>query len=282
MKTMMEKVLVTAVILLVLFVIEGTATAQLNQPLHEDGWISAAAHAPGLQGSIWRTDLWIYCSEGSSSVDLFFCPSGHDNTDVVPIRVETGSLVMHFEDVVEHFLEVGSGTWVGSIHYTAEANIQVWARVYSISPDGSRSYGQVIQGIPTADMSPDVPTDTNFRVHQHLCAMKHTADGRFRVNIGILNPTGVAAHYRVEMFGPDGNYSLPGLPAAIPVEVPPFSMNQLSDPFGAINDGDWNNAIIQVLCDTVGAGTLAYASVVDNATNDAYFTPAFKVLSPGD
>jgi len=33
------------------------AFAQLNQTLHTDGWILAAAHAPGLQGAIWRTDL---------------------------------------------------------------------------------------------------------------------------------------------------------------------------------------------------------------------------------
>jgi len=284
MKKMMEKVLVTAVILLALFVMEGTATAQLNQPLHQDGWISAAAHAPGLHGSIWRTDIWIYCKSGSWSVDLYFGRSGQDNTDVIPFHIEAegGAHVLHFEDVVEQFLEVGAGAWVGSIHYTSDFQIQVWARVYSISPDGRHSYGQVIQGIPTADMSPDVPTEGYSRVHQHLCAMKHTADGRFRVNIGILNPTGVAAYYRVEMFGPDGNYSLPGLPSSIPVEVPPYSMMQLSDPFAAINGGDWDNAIIQVLCDTVGAGTLAYASVVDNNTNDAYFTPAFKVLSPDD
>ena len=35
------------------------ASAQLNKTQHDDGWLLAAARAPGLHGSIWRTDLWV-------------------------------------------------------------------------------------------------------------------------------------------------------------------------------------------------------------------------------
>ena len=60
------------------------APAQVNQTLHYDGWILAAAHAPGLEGSIWRTDLWFALdSAGSGPVTLRFCRSGNDNTGVL-------------------------------------------------------------------------------------------------------------------------------------------------------------------------------------------------------
>lgn len=40
--------------------------------------------------------------------------------------------------------------------------------------------------------------------------------------------------------------------------------------------------VIQVSCQTEGAGSFAYASVVDNATNDAYFLRGAKKLFPDD
>jgi hypothetical protein len=40
--------------------------------------------------------------------------------------------------------------------------------------------------------------------------------------------------------------------------------------------------VIRTICHTEGAGTFAYASVVDNATNDAYFLRGAKQLFPDD
>jgi len=49
---------IAAVTATVVALVVPSVSAQLNQALHQDGWILAAAHAPGLHGSIWRTDLW--------------------------------------------------------------------------------------------------------------------------------------------------------------------------------------------------------------------------------
>jgi len=258
--------------------------AQVNQTMHYDGWILAAAHSPGLEGSIWRTDLWIVVDgRGSGPVNLQFCRSNADNTDAAQYTVEVidGKRVIFFEDVVDHFLGIGSGAWVGAIHYTSDSPVQVWARVYSINADGTASYGQLIEGVPTADMSPDQPSNSDADVHQWLYAVRHTANGRFRVNIGVVNPTAVPGDYVIRVFDATGN-NLPEGAVTESLTVPPFSMVQLNDPFAEVADGEWSNVQIRVINYAVGSGNFAYASVVDNATNDAFFVRGVKRLFPNE
>jgi hypothetical protein len=262
------------------------ATAQLNQTMHYDGWILAAARAPGLHGSIWRTDLWLNLRTMASDaqVTLYFCRSGEDNSAVegipVPLDFERWQLTYYFEDAVGSLLGATTGSWVGAIHYTSNVPIQAVARVYSISADGRASYGQSVEGIPTADMSPAFEQGNAWQA-QCMFAAKHTADSRFRVNVGVVNPTTIEAEYGVQMYDNTGNN--PGGQAAfVVVTVPPLSMVQLSDPFAEVVGGEWNDMVIRVICHTEGAGAFAYASVVDNVTNDAYFLRGAKLLFPED
>ncbi len=258
------------------------AEAQLNQTQHYDGWILAAAHAPGLEGSIWRTDLWfVIDTSGTGPVTLRFCRSNTDNTGATEYTVDIPQeqKMFYIEDVVDHFLDIGGGSWVGAIHYTSGTPIQVWARVYSINQEGTKSYGQLVEGIPTADMSPDVVTSPQSDYHQWIYAVRHTAGDRFRVNIGMVNPTAVAGEFRVHVFTSEGNLP-PGGWDTRHVSVPPFSIVQLSDPYADLMGGDWNNMQFTVLSDSQGSGVFAYASVVDNATNDAFFVRGVKRFIP--
>jgi hypothetical protein len=260
-----------------------TAPAQVNQTMHQDGWILAASHAPGLQGSIWRTDLWVRAHNSyTGSATLTFCEAGQDNTNAPEYELEfgEGENIAYIEDVVDHFLHVGGGSWLGAIHYVSQDPVQVYARVYSISPDGSRTYGQVIEGIPTADMSMSFndPGYPGTKEHQWMFAMKHTADGRYRVNIGMVNPTAVATTFWVSIFDETSEHP-PGWSGDVQVQMPPFSMRQLSDPFVDINGGEWSQYIARVSTETPGSGAFGYASVVDNATNDAFFVRGVKLMA---
>jgi len=261
-----------------------TASAQVNQTMHYDGWILAAAHSPGLESSIWRTDLWIVVDDsGSGPVNLQFCRSNTDNTgaDSYPVEVIDGKRVIFIEDVVDHFLGVGSDAWVGAIHYSSSSPVQVWARVYSVNAAGTASFGQLVEGIPTEDMSPDQPSDSDSAVHQWLYAVRHTANGRFRVNIGVVNPTAVTGEFQIRVYDATGN-DPPGGPASQDVTVPPFSMVQLTDPFAGMSGGEWNAVMIRVINYAPGSGNFAYASVVDNATNDAFFVRGVKRMFPSE
>jgi len=262
---------------LLLWLAGAPIAAQTNQPLHTDGWVLAATHAPGLKGSIWRTDLWIYLSSAGNAVTLTFCKTGQDNTSAQGYAIETvpGQHVYYFEDVVERYLHVGDAGWLGAIHYTADTDVQVWARVYSISPDGSKSYGQIVEGIPTGDMSPSYLDDDDDHKTQRVYATKHTADGRYRVNFGIVNPTAVSCSYSLAMYDETKNHPSTGS-AATSLTVPPYSMVQLTDPFAAVESGGWNNHWTKLWIETAGGGGFLYASVVDNATNDAYFVRGVK------
>jgi hypothetical protein len=261
----------------------GPVAAQLNQPLHRDGWILAAARAPGAQGSIWRTDLWIYADSANAAVTLRLCRSGEDGRGAAEhvINLTDGRQVVHLEDVVEQLLAVGAEPWVGAIHYTSSTDIQVWARVYSISADGSRSYGQLVEGIPTAHMSPDVSVEFDSHAHQWMFAGKHTADGRFRANLGIVNPTTVPSVFYTAVYDGTGN-SPDGVPTGREITVAPLSMVQLPDPFGGVSGGEWSDYQIVANCQSGGGGTFAYVSVVDNATNDAYFVRGVKQFTPDE
>ena len=61
-----------------------------------------------------------------------------------------------------------------------------------------------------------------------------------------------------------------------------FSMIQLSDPFADVNGGDWSEYTMRVEADTVGSGAFGYVSVVDNATNDAFFVRGVKLFDVND
>jgi hypothetical protein len=114
-----------------------------------------------------------------------------------------------------------------------------------------------------------------------MFAMKHTAGGRYRVNIGMVNPTAVATRFWVSVFDETGNFP-PGWSGGFEVQMPPFSMRQLNDPFADVNGGEWSQFIARVEADTPGSGAFGYASVVDNATNDAFFVRGVKLLGPDE
>ena len=268
--------------LMALIAVPTPASAQLNKTLHTDGWILAAAHAPGYEGSIWRTDLWVRLLGSGGSVTLTFCKSGVDNTDAESFVVDIEHKNLYIEDVVDRYLGIGGGSWVGAIHYETSGDAQVYARVYSISPDGAESYGQLIEGIPTGDMTLPIgdPGRTSTKEDQWMFAAKHTSDGRFRVNVGAVNPTGVESGFYIQIFDETGN-SPPG-EDSYHITIPPFSMIQLSDPFADVNGGDWSEYTMRVEADTVGSGAFGYVSVVDNATNDAFFVRGVKLFDVND
>jgi len=215
------------------------------------------------------------------NVTLKFCKSQQDNTSAAAhvVSLTGGQVVEHIEDVVDHFLSVGSGSWVGAIHYTADVPVQLWARVYSISADGSASYGQLVEGIPTSDMSLGYQTSgyPGTQEDQWMFAGQHTLDGRFRVNVGIVNPTAVAGRFWVRIFdsqGSDTDY--------LELQLAPYSMVQLTDPFASVDGGEWDEMQIRVEAEANGTGAFGYLSVVDNATNDAYFVRGIKNQTPGE
>lgn len=260
------------------------AEAQLNQTLHQDGWLLAAVRSEGEHGSLWRTDVWFsFSSRYGGSVQLYFCEAMKDNTQAraYTLQTEPDHKMIYVEDVVNHFLDVGSDDWLGAIHYVADPNVQAYARVYSVSADGSSSYGQIIEGIPTSDMSPGFtsPDYTGTDEDQWIFPIKHTADNRYRVNVGAVNPTPIATRIHISIF--DQGASPPG-DSYLSFDLPPYSMRQLSDPFALVNGGEWSDYTIRVEAEDDGSGAFAYASVVDNSTNDAYFVRGVKRLAPTD
>ncbi len=104
---------------------------------------------------------------------------------------------------------------------------------------------------------------------------------RTRTVVLANNPTAVEADYEIAFFDAGGNRP-PDDTGVRYVTLPPYSMTQLSDPFAQAMGGEWSDVQIRVTCTTEGAGGFAYAAVVDNATNDAYFVRGVKRQLPGE
>ena len=84
------------------------------------------------------------------------------------------------------------------------------------------------------------------------------------------------------MPGRDPTDAVDDLDDVVAVEVPPYSLLQLSDPFAWVDGGDWSEKQIRVEAKADGTGAFGYLSVVDNATNDAYFVRGIKKMAyPG-
>lgn len=230
---------------------------------HLEGYLPAAAHAPGRFGSFWTTDLWIY-QQGASKLHLWFNPTGRDNTDAASVVVPLTGPVTAVRDVVDTLFHTDG---VGSIHYLADGPVTVTSRTWTTTPDGG-SYGQTVLGIPVAQAAVAGTGQAG--------ALRTTVDqvAGFRANLGLVNVAGVTTTVLVEIFAADGAEA-PGS-SSFAVELQPYGMTQIDDVLSRLEPGPRQGLIVRTSVVTDGGAILAYLSEVDNRTNDASYREAFR------
>jgi hypothetical protein len=210
-------------------------------------WIAAAAHGSGAHGSVWRTDVCLLNrSGGTASADLIFHRDNGETGRFATTLFDGQQIVLG--DVVAELGMAGSG----AIEIEAERPLMASSRTYNAGVDGT--FGLFLDGVSargTADSGDSVWLP---QLRQNKA---------FRTNIGLVNSGDIEARVRIYLFDASGNELVSRLRT-----LEPGAWIQLQEPFSRIagrTDIDAGYARIEV---DAGDGVIAYASVIDNTTND--------------
>ncbi len=206
----------------------------------------------------WRTDLRLFNSTAAPQIaTLTFHPFGGAAT-AKETTVQPGQ-VLAFDSVLRSFF--GLHDTGGTVHVTTanESNLVLTGRTYDQREHGT--YGQFIEAF--------LPSDAASLANGRKLQLVHVEDSpRYRSNLGIAETSGQAVSVQVEVLTSDGNPR-----TTFNRTLAPFALLQ----FRAIRDlglGDLYNARITVRVTGGEGSVVAYASVVDNRTQDPTYVSA--------
>ena len=215
-------------------------------------YVAAAARGDGAAGSVWRTDLGLLNGgTETANVSVTFSPSS-GSASTTSLSLAPGEHQM-LDDVVGQLGGEGSG----SLEIASSVPILVSSRTYNQSPEGT--FGQYLDGVDAAGL---VGADTRVWLPQ----LQQNAD--FRTNIGLYNAGDIQARVKVHLHDADGS-----LLSTTQRIIAAGGRLQLQEPFDRIagrTDIDSGYAVVEVIA---GSGVTAYASVIDNRTNDPTTVP---------
>jgi hypothetical protein len=210
-------------------------------------WIAAAAHSGGAQGSVWRTDLCLLNLSGNPATAEIIFRRSDGETALLPVSLLDRRQIV-IEDIVSQLDLVGSG----SIEIFSDQPLLASSRTFNAGADGT--YGLFLDGVSEADGANGGDTIWLPQLRQ---------DQDFRTNIGLVNGSDEKARVRIVLNDSPGNELVSRWKT-----LEPRSWTQLQEPFSRLagrSDIGSGSAKIEVAS---GYGVIAYASVIDNTTND--------------
>lgn len=243
-------------------------------------YVPASAHASGLNGANWRTDLEVH-NPGSTAVgfQVTLLPQASDNGGTPPSRgFSLGpQQSVRYGDVLSSLFGY-TGAAALRVEPAGGATLLVTSRTYNqIGPNSvglpvGASFSQFVPGLD--ENASAIPYGEEGRLIQ----LTHRASSTladFRTNIGYLNTTGSTIDLRIDLYAKDG--TLLGTIQDDRTHLRPYESRQITEIFGAFASSlDDGYAVIRT---TTPAGRfLAFATVIDNhITGDPIFVPAIRV-----
>jgi CubicO group peptidase (beta-lactamase class C family) len=217
--------------------------------------VSAAARGEGVEGSVWRTDLGLLnIGDATSDIRVVFHPADGPDVDLQLDLAPGEHRVLG--DVVGLLDSSGSG----SLEITSSMPILVSSRTYNQGDAGT--FGQYLDG--TGQRS---TVSAGGRV---WLPQLQQNDG-FRTNIGLHNTGAGELRARLSLADSDGS-----ILSRVQRTIAAGGRVQLQEPFDRIagrTDIDAGYVVVEVL---EGNGLIAYASVIDNRTNDPTTVPMVR------
>jgi PKD domain len=223
-------------------------------------YVLAAAHAPGANGTVWRTDLEVYnAGSATATYTITLLPRGTDNLSASgqSFTVPPGTATRHTDVLYTDFGFTGSAAL--RISPTA-GKILVTSRTYNLGVSGT--YGQFVPAVPLAQAIGEGQT-------AYLLQLSHDPGLKvgFRTNVGLVNPTPVDEDVTLTFYSSDGT-SL----GTTTYTLKPYDYEQLDRAFELVTSNVVDDGFVTV--SNVGNGLFfAYASVVDNITGDPTLIP---------
>ena len=230
--------------------------------------IPALVHADGRNGARFRSDLYLYnATDAITSVTLAAKPWGFSGAE----RIVTLTLLPREAKVVRDALAVVFGQQgVSRLRFVsngtvAGTGVRATSRTYTVRPDGGTF------GVP-------VPPQNGFQMAgagESLELFGALGGPSWRTNLALVDMTafadGKTVRTRVELVGDGG-----GTLDAFDVNVPVAGGIQLDDVFRSRGLGDGPPAAL-VRVSPAGGLVGAYATSIDQGTNDAVLVPAALV-----
>jgi PKD repeat protein len=234
-------------------------------------WIAGVAHIFGLNEAQWRTDICLYNpTEGSLLGELEYVVGAtpDDRYGLEWPALDSGAVCQGL-DVAGFFM--GGEETQGYLVFTGDGGLpapQIAARTYNADPDGG-TYGL---SLPTFGSRALLKSgDAGF-----IVGISNSEDPYvgFRTNLGLLNTdSDSGAAVRITMFNLDGTVA--GEP--LDLWLPPGKMRQFQvfNMLGFRDVAMTASVQVEVLS---GEGVAAYATEIDNRTNDSIYMPALKAV----
>jgi PKD repeat protein len=228
--------------------------------------ISVSAQTNGAGGSVWRTELTLFNAGDAANVQLIFLPTAGGNVQSQSLFLSPKQSLT-FSNALLDIFGTSSGSGAIAIEATSAAstpNLKVSSRTFTTGSSGT--YGQSVPSVGASDMQ------------QSLAIAGIESDADYRTNVGFVNRSGNALTASLLLRSAEGADL-----GTMTVNVPANSFQQASLPsyFPGINGSSYARLALFVSTSTPSALT-AYASVVDNRTQDPVYIQAEPLPTPID
>lgn len=218
--------------------------------------VPAVAHLEGFFGAQWRSELGLVNAEArATKVELVFASA---DTTIRRSATLAGGQTVAWDDVLVTLFGVNAQTRAsGVVQIAADGRVAVAARTYSRGATGT--FGQEFPALALGDgvgagqvgIVPLVRKSAEFRSNLGLVAL---ADHDCVVRVTLVDSDGTTLGQR-------------------DVEVKAGRWTQLDDVFAKLGSPARDQAYVRIEALTAGTRAWAYASVIDNRTNDPTTVP---------
>lgn len=224
-------------------------------------WVPVASHAAGAASSQWRSDLSILNRSASSvPVDVRLYTSGGMLSRSTSVG---GGAVEILRDVVAWVASAYSGS--GAVQVCSSQPLLVTERTFNLVPGTASCYPNGTFG----QLYDSTPGGGGLGSGQTAWLPGLSENAAFRCNIGLTNSGTGTATVTVTLHNQGGSQI-----GSYQVALGPGEWKQESQPFkNKAGQTDLDRGYAKVIV-TSGSGVVAYASVIDNRTNDPITVPA--------
>jgi len=208
-------------------------------------------HSKGAAGSDWRSTLAL-CNPNPAPADVVMVYRGNKGEQVTRTSTIPTRGIRDWDDAVRSLFGIGSNS-SGVVDIESSQPLEVSVRTYNYTVSGT--FGQMLPGIAASDSLTSGTTAT-------LSPLRRTDE--FRTNIGVINTGEVSCSVLVSFISETGE----GIGSDVRFDVEPGEWKQINDTLGKAGLGEVDCAYALVEVSPAGATAWAYASVIDNLSND--------------
>lgn len=219
--------------------------------------VGGVAHAAGRHGSSWRSNL---CVTNMSDMTAHLTVTYRHGGGAVSEEYSLGAnRAKEWVDVAESLFGLGADS-SGSVEVSSDVPVLVTARTYNQGTSGT--FGQYLPGADAGDALESGQVGV-------LPQIKNTSD--FRTNVGFVNLGPSSCTVRVRLYSASGVQ----VGSAVNRSINAGEWSQINDVYAEAGAGSSNLGMATVEVVSGDGPIWAYASVVDNTSNDPTTVPIF-------